>query len=63
MDDCGSITTMLTRNVPDNFATFHTGEFGVEPLELEGERLVLNAELIQHGGVQIVDGADFSTAA
>ena len=42
----------------DDFCPLHAGELGFEPLELEAERVVLDAELMQHRGVEIVDRAD-----
>lgn len=37
-------------------AGFHPGEAHIEPLELVGELLVINAEEMQHGGVEVVNG-------
>ena len=39
----------------DDFGGFHAGEFGVESLVLEGEALVVDAELVEHGGVEVAD--------
>ena len=38
------------------------GEFEVETLKLVGEALVVDAELVEHGGVEVVDG-DGGTAS
>ena len=32
------------------------GEFEVEVLELAGEALAVDADLVEHGGVEVVDG-------
>ena len=39
----------------DDFAGFHAGEALVEALVLKGEALVVDAELVEEGGVEIVD--------
>lgn len=38
---------------------FDAAEPGVEALEFEGEGVVPDAEQVEHGGVEIVDGGDF----
>src|SRR3954464_12610992 len=52
------IQDFLIKNGFDDLGPLHTGESRVEPLELETERIVVDAELVQHGGMEIVDRAD-----
>ncbi len=37
------------------FAAFDAGQLGVEPLELDGEAGIVDAEQVQHRGVEVVD--------
>ena len=45
-------------DVLDDVRAFDTTEACIEALELEGEGVVIDAELIEHRGVQVVNGGD-----
>ena len=52
----------LSENPLDHLRAFDAGEFRVEALKFHAERVVPDAELVQHRRVEIVDGADVSVA-
>jgi hypothetical protein len=47
----------------DHLRAFDAAEAGIEALELEAEGVMIDAELMQHRGVEIVDGGDVFLAA
>ena len=47
-----------SENAFDDLRAFNTTQAGVEALEFETEGVVLDAELVEHGGVEVVDGGD-----
>ena len=53
------IPNLSSRQYPlQHVCRFHPRQPRVEALEFEAEGLVPDAELVQHRGVQVVDGAD-----
>jgi hypothetical protein len=48
----------LGQNIDEDASAFDLGEAGVEALEFDAEGVVANSELVERGGVEIVDGAD-----
>src|SRR4051794_34780111 len=45
--------TFSNKNIVEYFAAFNAREFGVEPLELDGESIRFDAELVEHCGVHV----------
>ena len=54
----GVVDRPLTQDALDDLRALDSGELSIEALELVGESLVLDAELVEHGGVQVVDRRD-----
>lgn len=52
---CFPIGAALGKDAIDNFCWGDSGGFLVEALELEGETVVIHAEAVENGGIQVSD--------
>src|SRR5262249_13580062 len=53
-----SSATELRKDFLDDSRPFNARQFGVEALEFDAERVVLDAKLVQHRGMEVVNVAD-----